>query len=245
MNTFLAQWARRHYDFPGDTGQPNLDIPNTLMFGHNFGVFDYIGESRGQFSDSVTEVKVNHVIRAFVDTNFLADNVRCPVFTPIRILLPGLNCLAEFAYFVSPNAHLQENPAFGPCPLPQSLNGTPFVFWESPVGSGPVIPGSLPQPIPTDWKNAYLPSTASDFDVHLNHSYFGFFVDDQWKVTPKLALNYGVRWDFEKGLENSINTDYRTLAPRLGVAWSPDKKTVIRAGFGIFSSTGTVFRSFS
>src|SRR5262249_3840997 len=33
VNTFLVQWARRRYDFPGSTGQPDLDIPNDLSFG--------------------------------------------------------------------------------------------------------------------------------------------------------------------------------------------------------------------
>ncbi len=36
-NTVLAQYTRRHYNFPGATGEPNLDIPNDLSFGHNFG----------------------------------------------------------------------------------------------------------------------------------------------------------------------------------------------------------------
>src|SRR5262249_30795055 len=42
VNTFMVQWARRNYDFPGATGQPNLDLPNDLNFGHNFGIFDAI-----------------------------------------------------------------------------------------------------------------------------------------------------------------------------------------------------------
>jgi outer membrane receptor protein involved in Fe transport len=234
VNTFLGQWARRHYDFPGDSGQPNLDIPNTLLFGHNFGVFDYIGESRAQLSDSTSWVKGSHVIQVGADVNFLFDKVTWPGFTPMRIVLPGLNCLAEFANFVNPAAHLAEQPALGPCPLPPSLNGTPIVFWGAAVGNGPVIPGSLPSPIPTNWNNAYLPSLTNDFNVHLNHSYIGFFAQDQWKVTPKVTLNYGLRWEFEKGLQSEINPDYRNFGPRIGIAYSPNKKTVIRAGYGIF-----------
>src|SRR6266481_1607754 len=33
VNSGLVQYARQHYNFPGVTGQPNLDIPNTLLFG--------------------------------------------------------------------------------------------------------------------------------------------------------------------------------------------------------------------
>jgi len=57
VNTFLAQYARRHYNFPAVTGQPNLDIPNTLSFGHNFGTFDALNESREQLSDSLAYIK--------------------------------------------------------------------------------------------------------------------------------------------------------------------------------------------
>ena len=234
VNTVLVQYGRRHYDFPGVTGQPNLDIPNTLLFGHNFGVFDYIGESRTQFSDSVSWVKGSHVLKFGFDTNFLFNKVTWPGFTPMRIVLPGTNCLVQFANFVRPGANLKENPADGPCPLPPVLNGTPIVFWGAPIGNGPVVPGSLPQPIPTNFQNAYLPSLTEDFNVHLDHSYQGFFVQDQWRLSHKLTLNYGLRWDFEKGLENSIHPDYRNWAPRIGIAYSPDSKTVIRSGFGIF-----------
>lgn len=60
VNTALVQYARRHNNFPGVTGQPNLDIPNTLLFGHNFGTFDATDESRVQASDSIAWVKGNH-----------------------------------------------------------------------------------------------------------------------------------------------------------------------------------------
>src|ERR1700723_2809824 len=50
VNSVLVQYARRHYNFPGVTGQPNLDIPNTLLFAHNFAVLDAIYESRFQIS---------------------------------------------------------------------------------------------------------------------------------------------------------------------------------------------------
>ncbi len=234
VNNALVQYARRHYDFPGTTGQPNLDIPNTLLFGHNFGVFDFIGESRQQFSDSVSWVKGAHVLQFGADTNFLEDKVTWPGFTPMRIVLPGMNCLVEFANFVNPGANLAQNPADGPCPLPPVLNGTPIVFWGAPIGKGPVVPGSLPAPIPTTWQNAYLPSLTEDFNVHLNHNYNGLFVQDQWKLSPKLTVNFGLRWDLETGLENVINRDYRNFAPRFGIAWSPNSKTVIRSGYGMF-----------
>lgn len=235
INTFLFQFARRTYDFPGVTGQPNLDIPNTLLFGHNFGVFDFISESRLQFSDTVAWVKGSHVVNFGVDTNFNRDKVLWPGFTPMRIIVPGINCLVIFANFVNPlaNVPLSTNPG-DVCPLPPVLNGVPIIFWGAPLGNGPIAEGSLPPVIPTTFQTPFVPSVAEDFRVHLDHSYYGLFVQDQWKVTPKLTFNYGVRWDFEGGLTIHVKHDLNNFAPRLGLAYSPDKHTVIRAGGGLF-----------
>ncbi|MFZ0636728.1 MAG: TonB-dependent receptor [Candidatus Acidiferrales bacterium] len=253
VNSFLVQYARRHYNFPGTTGQPNLDIPNTLLFGHNFGVLDAIYESRMQFTDSVAWVKGNHVAKFGVDINYVNNFVIWPGFTPMRIVLPGINCLVDFANYVDPSAGIFSAPADGPCPTStgdffptqigapfgpnnndQPLNGVPIVFWGDPVGSGPVAQGFQAPTIPTNWQNAYLPSQAVNFSETLDHSYYGFFAQDQWRLTPKLTVNYGLRYDFEAGLGKQINPDYRGFQPRIGFAFSPDSKTVIRAGFGIF-----------
>jgi hypothetical protein len=255
VNTFLVQYARRTYNFPAATGQPNLDVPNTLSFGHNFGAFDALNESRVQASDSLAWVKGNHYWRFGVDTNYIRNFVIWPGFTPMRIILPNINCLVDFANFVNPAAGVPSVPADGPCPtaeispatnfgFPTSpfgpnpfdpLNGVPIVFWGAPVGSGPIVPGSLPAAIPTGggtWPNAYV--DPQDFYVHLNHSYYGLFAQDQWKLTPKLTFNYGLRWDVETGLSQIIRPDYRGFQPRIGFAYAPTRKTVIRTGFGIF-----------
>lgn len=254
VNTALVQWARRHYNFPAVTGQPNLDIPNTLLFGHNFGTFDIINESRVQASDSLAWVKGNHYWKFGGDFSHVWDFVVWPGFTPMRIVLPGFNCLADFARFVNPTAVIPEVPADGPCPtgvppfFPSSntgpnpydaLNGVPIVFWGAPVGTGAIVPGSLPPVIPptpvsgvNQWPHAYV--NPQDYYAPINHSYVGFFAQDQWRITPKLTLNYGLRWDFEAGLTQIINHDYRGWQPRIGLAYSPTKRTVIRAGYGIF-----------
>jgi hypothetical protein len=117
VNSVLFQYARRHYSFPGVTGQPTLDIPNTLLFGNNFGVLDAIYESRVQVSDSLAWVKGNHVAKFGADFNYVNNFVIDPGFTPIRIILPGINCLVDFANFVNPTADVPAAPADGPCPV--------------------------------------------------------------------------------------------------------------------------------
>ena len=126
------------------------------------------------------------------------------------------------------------------------------------------------------------------------------FVDDTWKITPKLTLSLGLRYELTPPFTDSVNnlfivhvpnndfapqqpqsrwpyfvrqgnctdpynanpaisvrwtktpavcsngllpnqlmdTRYTDFAPRFGIAYSPDSKTVIRTGFGKFFSPG-------
>jgi hypothetical protein len=80
---------------------------------------------------------------------------------------------------------------------------------------------------------------------------YGLYARDSWQVSRKATLNYGVRYEFYPpprrdhwaGERYDPNTDlvYRggydvgkgQLAPRLGVAYRVNEKTVVRAGAGI------------
>jgi hypothetical protein len=59
----------------------------------------------------------------------------------------------------------------------------------------------------------------------------GWFVQDDWRITNRLALSYGFRHEFQTHLDDKLN-----FAPRFSIAWAPDKnrKSVIRIGSGIF-----------
>ena len=93
------------------------------------------------------------------------------------------------------------------------------------------------------------------------------FVEDDWKVTPQLTLNLGLRYDFAtpamEGKNQMANFDpngnggngslvfatggsvenralvqpnTKNFGPRIGFAYSPDSKTVIRGGYGLYYS---------
>lgn len=57
------------------------------------------------------------------------------------------------------------------------------------------------------------------------------FVQDDFKVSSRLSLNMGLRYEMQ-----SVTQDKNNLAPRLGLAWDirGDGKTIVRAGAGMF-----------
>ncbi len=249
VNTFLAQYSRRHYNFPGATGEPDLSVVNDLEFGHNFGTYDAIYESRAEFADSVSWVKGNHVAKFGFDGNQVWSYNNYPGFTPERILFPDLSCMYQFANFVEgvestlagrPAGTTLAPVANAPCPLSPAADGVAFLYWGVALPRAGFTNGYVPQPATgggynSGWPNAFPTSMYNNYGYSLNHGYWGIFAQDQWRITSKLTVNYGLRWDVESGLQNVIKTDFTALQPRVGLAWSPDRRTVIRAGYGLFS----------
>ena len=75
---------------------------------------------------------------------------------------------------------------------------------------------------------------------------FAVYAQDQFRITPGLTLNYGVRYEDAWFTQPKlVNPDYpqtgkipqpgRNFAPRIGLAYAfHNAKTVVRAGYGIF-----------
>jgi Carboxypeptidase regulatory-like domain len=116
---------------------------------------------------------------------------------------------------------------------------------------------------------AYTNSLSNYSYLELRTPWTNFFAQDDWKVSQKLTLNIGLRYELDppslqknntianfdedtnpghptlvlagsqgSGIADRAlqNVNYKQWAPRLGVAYSLDSKTVIRAGAGTFYS---------
>ena len=81
---------------------------------------------------------------------------------------------------------------------------------------------------PAIWRQAFG-SPSTQFGV----TSFGAFLQNQWRATPQLTLNLGGRYDVEH-LPSPFRTDKNNFSPRLGLAWSPSKEWVVRAGVGLY-----------
>lgn len=251
-NSMVAQYARRHYFFPGATGQPDLDLANDIQFGHNFGANDALRETRVELGDTVSWVKSNHIFKFGFDGNWLTSMENFPGFTPVRLIIPaGLPCMYAFSQYVAGST---TGPLAGPaagCPVAGTGapgdgrpldNGVIVAYAGVPLPTSPNFQSGAPLVLASNgtnlntstWANAYPQSLFNNYSKVIDHGYWGGFFEDQWRITPRLTFNYGLRWDFESGLADFVKPDYNEWQPRIGFAYSPDSKTVFRAGFGMF-----------
>jgi hypothetical protein len=101
--------------------------------------------------------------------------------------------------------------------------------------------------------------------MHLRQTILNLFVQDDWRVSPRLTINLSLRYEMRTSLQDVVKeltnltwdtgvpmaylsgqngfpkglafTDKNNFAPRIGIAYSPGEgKWVFRAGYGTFYS---------
>jgi hypothetical protein len=84
------------------------------------------------------------------------------------------------------------------------------------------------------YNNSGFTQTFGNTAVAQTNPNAGFYLQDEWKVSRRLTLNLGKRYDLQ--FLKTIATDTNNISPRAGFAWSPfeSRRTVVRGGFGLF-----------
>lgn len=111
-----------------------------------------------------------------------------------------------------------------------------------------------------DYSSSYSVSLQTG-DVGLRQYRFAVFAQDDFKVTPKLTINYGLRWEYDQPVYEAHNKisnlnlstgalllagqngnsrslyapTYDGFGPRVGFAYSVSPKLVVRGGVGLTS----------
>lgn len=146
--------------------------------------------------------------------------------------------------------------------LDQLSGGSGDVYFGSIFSSSSIVPGSG-----DPWADFLMgfpslenPGTRMVQWGRLRDTYAGVYIQDDWKVTPRLTLNLGVRYDLytqpvdarNVGGQFNIDTqqfvlpgqngysraivkgDHNNVAPRVGFAYQLTPKLVLRSAYGIF-----------
>lgn len=234
INQFRLQVARRglHFGYSNLAGGSDIgvNIPGYAYFGREpYSTVDRI-ERRFQFTDALTWTHGRHTFKFGGDVNII--QLRS---SKTQIFQLDFGGVANFGG------------------LPASTFGLPDSV-KTP--SGVII--SLPGTTGLQSYGLGIPTTYIQGIGQSNQPFdnlpFAFFAQDSWRLTPKLTLNYGVRYDVEisplfapatsvnaaaekaLGVIEGIPRDNNNVAPRIGIAWDPtgDGKTVVRAGYGLF-----------
>jgi len=118
-------------------------------------------------------------------------------------------------------------------------------------------------------------SVSGNRQATLNYTNLSFYAQDAWRVTPRLSLDMGVRWEvnpppsglnpvdllYIKGWQNPAtmslapqgtqpySTQWHSVAPRLGASYEvhqqPGWETVLRGGFGLFYDLDSAVAGYS
>lgn len=237
LNTFTFQFQSFENNILGITTNPNIVFP-AVQTGANVNVPQQTKERKFQFRDDFSWQAGKH------NTKFGVNYI----YTKLTgFFFFGANGYQIF-FFDNPLTVKNNLPSFN-CPLSTPTTPVPC------TPQGFATPGAVSE--------ITFNTGAGDTSQPPFHQ-LAFYFQDDYKVTPRLTLNLGLRWDANiKMLVDQTNnrtmqilkllnnpraqaitgndltrttTSWKEFQPRIGFAWDPkgDGRSVVRGGYGIF-----------
>jgi hypothetical protein len=226
--------------YPGATQAgtrgPDVFITNGIEFG--VATFlerpQYPNEHKNQFFDMLTKTSGKHTFKVGADISHVKD------------VADNLRTYAGSYSYNNINDFIID-----------------YLNWKTPL----LAPGSTTNPMvcSTSTRTAgkcYTSNYSQGFGgtaYTFTENLWNFFAQDDWRVTPRLTLNLGLRWEYQQYpkvvLPNpavpqtgSMPSDKTDFGPRLGFAYdiNGDGRTSIRGGYGIYyglMGTSTIYNA--
>lgn len=225
--------------YPGVTTAGTRGPDVFLTNGIEFGVATFLerpqypSEKRNQIFDMITMVKGKHTLKFGVDYNHVsnvANNLR---------FYAGSYSYSNINDFI-----------------------IDYLNWQTPgglkVGANPVVCSSSTRTAgkcyTSNYQQAFGGTTYS-----LGSNFYNLFFQDDWRVTPKLTLNLGLRWEYQQFPQpflanpavpqtGQMPSDKNNFGPRIGFALdiTGDGKNSLRGGYGIYYGvlgTSTIYNA--
>ena len=214
VNELRLQYAHRYFNFPTVSTQPHLEVSNVFTMGVNRGNPDLYTEGRFELVDTVTKTVGSHTFSFGGDFNHVNTTESFPLFYPFEADFGSLSAFKGTDFVGAPH---------------------PFVifFERFDAASGfnePTFNTSVYQ------GTSIAPAIRNQAEGAIGHTYEGLFVQDKWRATGNLTVNYGLRWQGETWPSAALNNPLKNFDPRAGFSYAfpGSHSIVIRGGAGLF-----------
>jgi Carboxypeptidase regulatory-like domain/TonB dependent receptor/TonB-dependent Receptor Plug Domain len=223
VNEFRFQFASRKYNvLPADAFGPEITINGVAELGRDFFLPSNRTEKRWQWLDNMTLVAGKHEIKFGVDFNYIPFETTTEVFLGGRFIFgEGIPLTSVIDTLLGPgssNTLAAGLTATGRSDLLPRLSDSISALQGFNFGL-PIV---------------YQQGFGNPQAAVLNKEFAGY-IQDNFKAAAKLTMNFGLRYDMEFQ-PTPVHRDSNNFGPRFGFSYSPDTRTALRGGYGIYYS---------